>query len=126
MKRRFLVAGGAIAVLAIAAIVVVVLRSGSSARTGRNIPVSAQTAVRLLLSARGHQALTPELNALLPKGRLFPAGATFAAKPGSWHQAGDYANVRGVLRVPGTSPADAEIGLVQRHGRWLVTFEAGQ
>jgi len=77
-------------------------------------------------SGRRHQALTPELNALLPKGRLFPAGTMFAAKPGSWRQAGDYANVRGVLPVPGTSPADAEIGLVQRHGRWLVTFEAGQ
>jgi hypothetical protein len=126
MKRRFLVAAGAIAVLAIAAIVIVVLRGGSSASTGRNIPVRAQTALRLLLSAGGHQALTPELNALLPKGRLFPAGTTFTAKSGSWRQAGNYANVRGVLRVPDTSPADAEIGLVQRHGRWLVTFEAGQ
>jgi hypothetical protein len=89
------------------------------------IPGSAESTVRLLLSARGRQALTPELNAVLPHGssRLFPSGSTFTPGAGTWHQAGAYANVTGTLREPGKAGARAEIGFVDRRGRWLVTFE---
>lgn len=127
MRRRLFIAIGVVVVaLASAGSVAFATHHRSVASTSRSIPAGAQAAVRLLVSARGRQALTPELNAFLPKGRLFAAGTTFTARPGSWHQAGAYANVSGVLRGPGTSPAEAEIGLVQMRGHWLVTFEAYQ
>jgi hypothetical protein len=131
MKRKVVLAAGAAAVLVAVAVVVVVviMHRGAATRTGAaggDIPASALTSVRLLVSAQGHQALTPELDASLPKGKLFPAGTTFSPAPGSWHQAGAYANVSGLLRVPGQAPGTAEIGLINRKGRWLVTFEARQ
>lgn len=126
MKRTIVAAAGVIVTLAVAATVVFVLHRGPAASTARSIPAGAQSAVRLLVSAHGRQALTPELNALLPTGRLFPAGTAFTLRPGSWHQAGVYANVSGVLRVPGRSPTQDEIGFVHREGHWLVTFEAHQ
>jgi hypothetical protein len=86
-------------------------------------PAGAAVAVRLLLSAGGRSALTPELNAVLPAGQLFPEGTTFTAAPGGWHRAGAYANLAGTLHEPGHLARRAEIGLVYRHGRWLVTFE---
>jgi hypothetical protein len=97
----------------------------SAARKLNSVPVGAGSAVRLLLSAKGRAALTPELDAALPDGgrRLFPAGSMFTPSTGGWHQADAYANVTGTLREPGKAPAKAEIGLVNRHGRWLVTFE---
>jgi hypothetical protein len=90
------------------------------------VPPQAAAAVQLLASARGRTALTPELDASLPPGRMFPAGTTFTVKQGSWHQAGAYANVSGTLRMLGDAPEPAEIGLVHRNGRWLVTFEAAR
>jgi hypothetical protein len=89
------------------------------------VPGGAQSAIRLLLSAQGRAALTPELSASLPQGsgRLFPVGSTFTPSTGSWHQAGGFANVTGTLREPGDAPVQAEIGFVERHGGWLVTFE---
>jgi hypothetical protein len=127
MKRGILIAAGAIVVLTAAAAAVLALHGGTAASTaGHEIPAGAQASVRLLLSADGHRALTPELDSFLPKGQLFPAGTTFTAKPGSWHQVGAYANVTGALRMPGKSPVKAEIGLVHRGGHWLVTSEARQ
>lgn len=131
MQRKILLTAGVAAVLVAAAAVVFVLYRGTTARagsstTGGDIPSSALASVRLLVSPHGRQALTPELDVFLPKGQLFPAGTTFTAASGSWHQAGAYANVTGVLRVPGQAPAAAEIGLIHRGGRWLVTFEARQ
>ncbi len=130
MKRGILISAGAVAVLVAAAVAVLVLRSASATRTGGtaggNIPAGARASVRLLVSAGGRRALTPELNAFLPQGQLFPAGTTFTATAGTWHQVGAYANVTGMLRVPGKSAVKAEIGLVRRAGRWLVTFEASQ
>ena len=90
------------------------------------IPPQAVAAVQLLVSARGRTALTPELNASLPPGLMFPTGTTFTVKQGSWHQAGAYANVSGILQMPGGASELAEIGLVHRNGGWLVTFEAAQ
>jgi hypothetical protein len=129
MKRKILLAAGTVAVLLAAAAAVFALHGGTATRTGSgttggNIPFSALASVRLLVSPHGRQALTPELDAFLPKGQMFPPGTTFSPAPGSWHQAGAYANVTGLLRVPGQTPAVAEIGLVNRAGRWLVTFEA--
>jgi hypothetical protein len=131
MRRGILIAVAAVVLLAGGVAAVFVVHRGPAARTGastagHDIPASAQASVRLLVSAHGRQALTPELDAFLPKGQLFPAGTTFTATPGSWHQGGAYANVTGMLRVPGKSPAEAEIGLVHRGGHWLVTFEARQ
>jgi hypothetical protein len=99
-----------------------------AAHAGGGVPTGAESTVRLLLSARGRQALTPELNAALPHGgeRLFPAGSTFTPNATGWHQAGAYANLTGTLREPGKAPAKAEIGFVNRHGRWLITFEGTQ
>lgn len=87
-------------------------------------PAGASAAVRLLVSERGRSVLTPELRAVLPAGRLFPAGTTFVPRPGTWHRAGEYANLTGTLREPGHRGRSAEVGLVNRHGHWLVTFEA--
>jgi hypothetical protein len=131
MKRKVLLAVGAVAVLVAAAAVAFLLHGGTTARQGSrtaggDIPSSALASVRLLVSAHGRQALTSELDAILSKGQLFPAGATFSPTPGSWHQVGAYANVTGTLRVPGQATAVAEIGLIDRAGRWLVTFEARQ
>jgi hypothetical protein len=102
--------------------------AGVTAQARRAIPVRAKSAVRLLLSARGRKALTPELNAALPQGSkgLFPAGSTFTPNSASWRQSGAYANLTGMLREPGKAPATIEIGLVYRHGAWLVTFEAAR
>ena len=96
-----------------------------AARTRDSVPVGAQSTVRLLLSAQGREALTPELKAALPHGglRLFPPGSTFTPRAASWHQAGAYANLTGVLREPGKAQKKVEIGFVNRHGRWLITFE---
>jgi hypothetical protein len=96
-----------------------------AARIQDGVPVGAESTVRLLLSARGRQALTPGLNAALPHGseRLFPAGSIFTTSAGAWHQTGAYANMTGLLHEPGKAPAKAEIGFVIRHSRWLVTFE---
>ena len=90
------------------------------------IPPQVAAVVQLLVSTQGRTALTPELNASLPPGRMFPAGTTFTVKQGSWHQAGAYANVSGILQMPGSASESAEIGLVHRNGGWLVTFEAAQ
>jgi hypothetical protein len=79
--------------------------------------------VQRLVSASGHQVVTPELNSLLPPARLFPIGTTFQATPGGWHQAGAYATETGILREPGKPPLRVEIGLVRRHDHWLATFE---
>lgn len=130
-------------VLVIAAAVIVVAGSAASvlllrhqeqhqgrhtavaAHLGDGVPLGAESTVRLLLSARGRHALSPELNAVLPHGssRLFPSGSTFMPGAGTWHQTGSYANVTGTLREPGKAPVRAEIGFVDRRGRWLVTFE---
>jgi hypothetical protein len=134
MRTKVMIAGGAVVLAVIAMVVVLVLRhaprasahpavSASAAAAPGSVPSAAASAVRLLVSARGHAALTPELNSVLRPGRLFPAGTTFTAKAGSWHQAGAYANVSGTLRVPGHALGRAEIGLVHRGARWLVTFE---
>ena len=90
------------------------------------IPLQAAAAVQLLMSPGGRTALTPELNASLPPGRMFPAGTTFTIRQDSWHQTGAYANVSGTLRMPGQAAELAEVGLVHRNGRWLVTFETDQ
>ena len=100
-------------------------KTESTAKAGK-VPQQAAAAVQLLMAAGGRTALTPELNASLPPGRMFPAGTTFTIRQGSWHQAGAYANVSGTLRMPGDAPEPAEVGLVHRNGRWLVTFEAVQ
>lgn len=57
--------------------------------------VAALSALRLLLSAHGRQALAPKLGAALPHHgeRLFPARSTFTPTAGSWHQAGAYASL---------------------------------
>jgi hypothetical protein len=97
----------------------------SAARKPDGVPSGAQATVGLLLSAEGRAALTPELRAALPHGnrRLFPAGSKFTPSKGGWQQAGAYANLTGTLREPGKAPVKAEIGFVDRHGKWLVTFE---
>ncbi len=93
MKRKILLASGAVIVLVAAAAVVFLLRGGTTAQEGSSIaggdiPSSALASVRLMVSAHGRQALTPELDATLPKGQLFPAGTVFSPTPGSWHQVG--------------------------------------
>jgi hypothetical protein len=132
-RRPILLAAGA-AIVILAAVLVVVFRgsgpvthrpvSARAATAPGSVPRAADSAVRLLVSTQGRTALTPELNSALPVGRLFPASTTFTTTPGSWHQTAAYANVSGILRLPGHPPEHAEIGLVRRSGRWLVTFEA--
>jgi hypothetical protein len=101
-------------------------RSATSSSAGKLVPPGAVSTVRLLVSAAGRRALTPELNSVTAPGLPFPAGTSFAVQPDSWHQAGAYANLTGTLRIPGHSPARAEVGLVHRGARWLVTFEGAQ
>jgi hypothetical protein len=93
-------------------------------------PSSAITTIQELTSggtaAAQRRAVTPELNSLLPAGRLFPAGTTFTPAPHSWHRSGAYANTSGTLKEPGQPAVPVEIGLVLRGGSWLVTFEEQQ
>jgi hypothetical protein len=131
--RKAMIAAGIAVVLVVAALgAVLVMRhrprpaaaaAVSTASSRHSDPPGAASAVRLLVSAGGRAALTPEMNATLRPGRLFPVGTTFTARSGTWHQAGAYANVSGTLRVPGQPAASAEIGLVHRGRGWLVTFE---
>jgi hypothetical protein len=132
-RTRVVAAIGAVAVLAVAGVLGwhfsarspqrAVNSSATHASPGRSVPPGAVSTVRLLVSATGRRALTPELGAVTGPGRLFPARTTFAAQPGSWHRAGAYANVHGTLRVPGHAPVRVEVGLVRRGTQWLVTFE---
>jgi hypothetical protein len=102
---------------------------GGKAVAARNVggavPAGAQSVVRLLFSPKGRRALTPELKAALRPGQrgMFPAGSRFVISAGGWHRSGAYANVTGTLWQPGKARVRAEVGLVDRHGRWLVTFE---
>jgi hypothetical protein len=86
---------------------------------------AAATAQRMVSGTAAQQraALTPQLNAALPAGLLFPAGATVALDESSWHQSGPYANATGKLSVPGQAVRPVEIGFVERSGTWLVTFD---
>jgi hypothetical protein len=97
--------------------------AAARASAGQPVPPAALSTARLLVSAAGRRALTPELSSATAPGLLFPAGTSFTAQPDSWHQAGAYANLSGTLRVPGQAPARVEVGLVRRGARWLVTFE---
>jgi hypothetical protein len=126
----FVLAATVIVVVALMVVFVLVRHQATAGTSGTartsssgSVPPGAQAAVQLLLSPHGRSAVTPELNAVLPAGKLFPAGTTFTPIPGSWHEVGAYANVTGILRQPGRGPRKAEIGLVHRRGRWLVTFE---
>ena len=135
MTRRFSLAiAVAVIVIGGVAAAVLILRHNAphtgeptavTAGARGDVPIGAESTVRLLLSARGREALTPELQAALPHGgeRLFPAGSTFTPNAASWHQAGAYANLTGTLREPGKAPTKAEIGFVNRRNRWLITFE---
>jgi len=128
--RKMIVLTASVAAVVAVGLVVAVLAvrhtpgTGTAAASSGAAPAGGAAAVRLLLSARGRSALSPELNAVLPAGQLFPQGTTFTAAPGGWHRAGAYANLAGTLREPGRAAHRAEIGFVYRHGRWLVTFEA--
>jgi hypothetical protein len=133
MKIKFVIVTGVLIAAVAVAGLVLALGHESAQRTpreadhvSRTVPARTAAAVRLLVSARGREALTPELNAVLPPGRLFSAGTTFTPQPGSWQQTGAYANITGTLRVPGRSAENAEVGLVHRARRWLVTFEEAQ
>jgi hypothetical protein len=109
MRVKVMIASGVVVVLVAGLVVALILRHGSrpvsaqapasarAASSRRSVPPAAASAIRLLVSARGRSALTPELNTALSPGRLFPAGTMFTAMPGTWHQAGAYANVTGTL-----------------------------
>jgi hypothetical protein len=137
MKARAMIAcvAGALAAVAVAVVLAVPHLSGESAHHASSVrpagadgavPPGAVSTARMLVSASGRETLTPELSSVLPPGRLFPPGTTFTVDPGSWLQSGAYAKVTGTLRVPGKKAEQAEIGLVRRGGRWLVTFEAAR
>ena len=79
--KAILVIAAAVIVVAGSAVGVLLLRHQEqlpgrhmavAAHLGDGVPVSAESTVRLLLSARGRQALTPELNAVLPHGSSAP------------------------------------------------------
>jgi hypothetical protein len=120
-----------VAVLAVGVGIIFLVRPEPKANSGavgtaKMPPHAAITTIQELTSASPavqHRALTPELNSVLSKGRLFPAGTTFTSDSGSWHQSGNYANVTGTIDQPGSPPVKVEIGLVLREGHWLVTFE---
>jgi hypothetical protein len=132
MRRGAAFGIGAVVVLALAGVLLWHALRGPASPAGASttsagardpIPAAAAAAVQLLVSATGHTALTPGLGASVGRGRLFPAGTTFTVQPGSWQQTGAYANLTGTVRVPGRAPDLAEVGLVRRGSRWLVTFE---
>jgi hypothetical protein len=133
MRVRVLVVTACVVLVAAAVAGVVLIGHGrhvtppparAASHADRPTPAGALSAVRLLVSDKGRKALAPALEAVIPAGRPFPAGTTFSVLPGSWQQTGIYANTTGTLREPGHAPVRAEIGLVERGGRWLVTFEA--
>jgi hypothetical protein len=130
MRRRALFIAVALVVVlgAGAAVLAADRHSGrASAVSGAGAPPTAIAAIRQLTSASAavqRKAVTPELGSVLPVGRLFPPGTKFTPNPHGWQQSGAYAHITGTLREPGHAPTPAEIGLVRRGDRWLVTFEA--
>jgi hypothetical protein len=132
-RTKILAAVGAVAVLVVAGVFVWrsflhspqrgISATAAKVGPGRPVPPGAEAAVRLLASAAGRRALTPELKSLIRPGLLFPPGTTFAVQPDSWHQTGAYANLSGTLQIPKRVPVRVEVGLVRRDARWLVTFE---
>lgn len=135
--RRYLLIGLVIVIIAVGAVGVVHLISGSSAtaqpaalgslyRPGQSVPPAAAATARDLVTGTETEqraALSPSLAAVLPHGVLFPAGSTIALDENSWHQAGGYANAIGTLSEPGASAQPVEIGFASSNGTWLVTFE---
>ncbi len=108
MKRKILLASGAVIVLVAAAAVVFLLRGGTTAQEGSSIaggdiPSSALASVRLMVSAHGRQALTPELDATLPKGSCSQPGQSLAPRQGA-----------GIRWVP-TEMSPAHCGCLARH-----------
>ena len=99
----------------------------AASATSANVPSSALTTLRKLVTgasaAAQRAAMTPELAAVLPAGRPFPAGTVFTPDAGSWVRSGPYAHLTGTLRVPGAPPSRVEVGLMRRVGHWRVTFE---
>jgi hypothetical protein len=95
---------GVVAALAVVALVVLYFSEHGSrgsagtsaareAAEARPIPPGVAVVVQALVSAQGRAVLTSELNALIGPGRLFPAGTTYTAVPGSWQQTGAYASM---------------------------------
>jgi hypothetical protein len=130
MRRRGVLIAALIAVVVLSAGAALLLRHKPQAtsRTGGagTPPAAAITTIQRLTSANAatqRSVLTPELNSVLPSGRLFPVGTRFTAGPGSWHRSGVFANVTGTIHTSGHAPVRVEIGLVLRRGHWLVTFE---
>lgn len=139
MRRWWLGAATAVVVIAaVIAVAFVVVVHGRTSIAGTAIaapgtaahvdsmPAAAATTCRQLVSGTATQqrgALTPELASTVPGGALFPPGSHLALDATSWHDTGAYANVTGVLSAVGQPNQHVEIGLVQRDGRWLVTFE---
>jgi hypothetical protein len=135
MRRRGVLVAAAVVLVALAAGTAAFLLqrsasgtkvTSSQAKGSAAAPSLAITTIRRLTSADAaveRSALTPELNSVLPPGRLFPAGTVFTPSSASWRQSGAYANATGTIREPDRSAEQVEIGLVLRHGQWFVTFE---
>jgi len=66
-------------------------------------------------------ALLPSLSARLPHVALLLRGSRLSAEAATWHQAGNYANIRAVLSNRGRLRT-YEVGFVRLNGLWRVIF----
>lgn len=101
-------------------------RSSGPAPVSASTPTAMPSAVPSVLAALASSHRSTVRSALVPAlakraTTAFPPGNRLVVQPGSWHQAGAYANVRARLR--GHRHGRYEIGFVQSaSGAWQVIF----
>ncbi len=71
---------------------------------------------------RQRTALTPELEKMLPPGRLLAKGSRLELRKNSWHEDGGYANAQAMLKRPGESEHSLLLAFAKRSGAWRITL----
>jgi hypothetical protein len=97
----------------------------AKAPRGKQTPAAVALVARRLTSNKlriQRQALSPALNAVLPRGRLLPRGSRIQFDAEGWRVSGRFGNVTGTLLQPNKPTKRIEVGLVRVGSRWRVTF----
>jgi hypothetical protein len=67
-------------------------------------------------------ALTPELEAALPKGRFIPKDTVIHLNTKDWRQEDSYANIVGKINIPGKLQQYVLITFVYKQNGWKITL----
>jgi hypothetical protein len=92
---------------------------------GLTPPANARAVAGRLAAPNKHtvrHALTPALAAITPAGSAFPQGTRIELDAKGWRQSGNFATSTGVLLIRHKPPQHVEIGFVQTHFGWHITF----